>query len=469
MRRVLWLLVLLALLVGGFFAWRTWRANAAESALANLQTVELARGPLTAMVGATGTVRANQAATLTFETTGTVEKVTVETGDPVFAGQILVTLEETSLPSQIILARADLAAAEKALDDLLNSELARAQAQLNLAKARDALQDAEYRWRVQQPGNRASGEVIAATQANLVLAEEEVRQAEREYNRVAGRPEDDPVRALARARLAEARQKRDSILRQLNWYTGKPTDIDQAILDAELALAQAQLAEAEREWERLKDGPDPRDVAAAEARIAAARATLEMARVRAPFSGTVTFVSVKPGDQVSPGTVALSLADLSHLLVDVEVTEVDINRIKVGQEVTLILDAAPDRTYHGVVVEVGLAGVERAGVVNFPVTVEITDADELVRPGMTAAVNIIVEQIEDVLLIPNRAVRVREGERVVYVLRGGVPQPVPVVLGASSETHSQLLEGDLRPGDRIVLNPPAQFEDNGPFPFGGGR
>jgi len=90
-----------------------------------------------------------------------------------------------------------------------------------------------------------------------------------------------------------------------------------------------------------------------------------------------------------------------------------------------------------------------------------------VRPGMTAAVNIVVEQIEDVLLVPNRAVRVRDGERIVYVLRGGQLEVVPVVLGASSDTDSQVLESDLRVGDLIVLNPPLELEQPGPGSFMG--
>lgn len=440
------------------------RANRAASA-ATLQTVPAVTGDLTAVVGATGSVRANQSAVLTFQTTGIVERVYVQLRQRVREGQVLAELEQTSLPAQVILAQADLVAAQRALDQLLQSDLARAQAQLALAQARKALHDAEYNRTVQQQGNRASRNTLQNAEAQLVLAEDAVRQAEARYNMVSGLPEDDPRRAAALLALTNARAGRDRALRNLNWYRGHPTEIDQAVLDANVALAQAQLAEAEREWERVKDGPDPDDVASAQARLAAAVATANMARITAPFSGTITAVEVKPGDQVGPGTVAFGLADFSHLLVEVEVSEVDINRVCVGQRVTLSLDAVPGRTYEGKVVEVGLAGVVVQGVVNFPVSVEILHADEQVRPGMTTAVNIIVEQIEDVLLVPNRAVRLQDGKRVVYVLRGETPQAVPVVLGASSDTDSQVLEGDLRAGDLIILNPPLVFEANGPPSF----
>jgi HlyD family secretion protein len=136
--------------------------------------------------------------------------------------------------------------------------------------------------------------------------------------------------------------------------------------------------------------------------------------------------------------------------------------VEPGQLVELTFDAVLDRRYQGTVTEVDLVGSETQGVVNYKVTVAIEDADALVRPGLTAAVNLVVDQIDDALLVPNRAVRVVDGQRVVYVLRDGQMTAVPIVLGTSSESHSQVLEGDLEPGDTILLNPPTTFDTNGP-------
>jgi HlyD family secretion protein len=100
--------------------------------------------------------------------------------------------------------------------------------------------------------------------------------------------------------------------------------------------------------------------------------------------------------------------------------------------------------------------------------VELTDGDEDVRPGMTSAVEIVVNQVTDALLIPNQAVRAEEGNLVVYVLeQNGQMTKVEVTLGASSDRFSQLLEGDLAPGDLIVLNPPTDFFSGGPRGGGG--
>jgi HlyD family secretion protein len=206
---------------------------------------------------------------------------------------------------------------------------------------------------------------------------------------------------------------------------------------------------------------------AAQARVAAAQATLDQARIVAPFAGIITNVDSKPGDQVNPGTPAFRLDDLSHLWIDVEVSEVDINQVQDGQPAILTFDAILAKEYSGEVVEVSPVGTENQGVVNFKVTVELIDADADVRPGMTSAVEIVVSQLDNVLLVPNQAVRAEEGKRMVYILgENGQLTPVEVTLGASSDRHSQLLEGDLQLGDLIVLNPPIDFFSGGP-PGGG--
>ena len=469
MKRWMWILIIIIALIGGFFGYRAYRTSQQQVALSDLQIVEASSGSLTGTVGATGTVRANQTAILTFQTSGTVELVSVGMGDQVVVGEELARLKKTSLPAQVIMAQADLVTAQRALDDLLYSVQASAMAQRALAQTQDALDDANYMLSVRQEGNRASQETLDATRADLILAERDVEQAQATFDHLAGRPEDDPSRAIALSNLSAARQRRDTIARNLNWYIGRPSETEQALLDADVALAEAQLADALREWERVKDGPDPEDVVAAEARVAAAQATAELASVKAPFAGTITSVEVKSGAQVNPGTVAFGLADMSRLLVDVDISEVDINSVQVGQPVILNFDAVLDREFQGEIVEIGITGMVVQGVVNFKVTVELTDPNEAIKPGMTAAVNIVVSEIENVLLVPNRAVRLLDGERVVYVLHQDRLEPVRIELGISSETHSEVIGGELREGDLIVLNPPSMLFEAGEGPGFFGR
>ena len=379
------------------------------------QTTKAERGNLVATVGATGSVRARQSAVLVWQTTGIVNAVNADVGTRVSRNDVLASLDKASLNQSIILAESDLTSAKKALEDLLNSDTSRAEALRTLDKAEAAYEKA-YNWRIQLNGKI---DIKDYYYDNGVLKVKEYRG------------------------LASAETIADA--------------------DEDLALKEAQLNDARRKYERLKDGADPAEVSAAEARIAAAQSTLNLAFIAAPFDGTVTQAEPAVGDQASTGAVAFRVDDLSHLLVDVQVSEVDINTLSIGQTAALTFDAILGKEYHGEIAEVGQAGDNVQGVVNFTVTIELTDADELVKPGMTAAVNIVVQEVKDVVLVPNRAVRLVDAERVVFVLVNGIPQQVKVELGSSSDTMSVLISGDLKEGDEIILNPPSVSGS----PFGG--
>lgn len=470
MKRAVIIIIVLAVIAAGVFAFWRFRSQSRANLASNFQTVAAQRGDLVASVGATGTVRANQTAALPWQTSGTVQVVNIAVGDQVEADQVLADLKETSLPQNIILAGVDLVNANNDLDKLREppDPLALRQAEQAITQAEQNVQDLEDR--VESLKSTGSQVDIDQAQATVVLAREKLEQAQGDFRPYANKPEDNLVRAALQNVLSQAQKEYDAAVTRLNNLLGTANELDVAAAEADLALAKAQLQDARDKHQELLAGADPDDIAAAQARIAAAQATVDLKRLVAPFAGIITEVNNTPGDQVTPGTVAFRLDDLSRLLVDVQVSEVDINNVQEGQDVVLTFDAIPTREYHGVVDQVAYVGTPVQGVVDFIVTVELTDADEVVKPGMTAAVNIAVNQVKDALLVPNRAVRVVDGQRVVYVLKEGVPTPVNITLGASSEIDSQVLESDLKEGDLIVLNPPQQFEQNGPPPFvGGGR
>jgi HlyD family secretion protein len=173
------------------------------------------------------------------------------------------------------------------------------------------------------------------------------------------------------------------------------------------------------------------------------------------------------------------------LLVDLRVSEIDISKVELGQRVILTLDAVLAGEYQGKVIEISPVGDVNEGVVTFDVTVELIDADVYVRPGMTTTVKIEVGRVEDALLIPSRAIRSLEGQRVVYVLGGGAISeqlesdsgwrasdapaffdrgsalaniyPVPITVGISSADYIEIIDGDLQEGDVIVLDPPSEL------------
>jgi HlyD family secretion protein len=422
-RTPLIVLLLVAIAASAFVYVRQSNAGAAAS---QFQTEPLQRGTLTATIGATGTVRAKQTATLVWQAAGTVDTVNVKVGDNLPDNFVMAFLEKTSLPQSIVVAEADLADAQKALDDLLNSDTARAEAVIALKNAQEAYDRADQYLHYLQNSRR-----IPQTSVRTFLI-----RTPRGYE----------YRTKTKSFKGPAPQ---------DWIIEAENDLD---------LKKAELDEAQRTYDRLTSG-NTAEIEAAQARVEAAQATLNMARVISPFAGTVTESHVLTGDQVNAGATAFRVDDLSSLLVDVKISEVDINNITLGQPVTLTFDAVLGREYHGEVIELTQAGTVEEGVVNFTVTVELTDADSLVKPGMTAGVNIVVEELKDVLLVPNRAVRLVEGQRVVYVLENGQPVEKQIRLGSSSDTQSVVASGDLAEGDPIILNPPANF---GPGRPGGG-
>ena len=418
--RVVLILVIVAVVAFFVFQYNQSRNTDATS---QFQTAVVERGSLTATIGATGTVRAQQTAVLVWQAAGTVDVVNVKVGDNVPAGFVMAYLSKTSLPQSIILAEADLASAEKALDDLLNSDTARAQAVIALRDAQEAY-DKAYNWRRELDNDRITvKEIVYKKRFGITIPE-----------------------------IKEYKTWADETTKQ--------------IAQEDLELKQGLLDDAQRELDRLTDG-NSEDIIAAQARIDAAQATINLARVISPFGGIVTESYPLSGDQVGAGATAFRLDDLSKLLVDVEVSEVDINSVSVGQPVELTFDAILGSEYHGEVVEVAQTGTSVQGVVSFKVTVELLDADASVKPGMTAAVNITVKEMNDVVLIPNRSVRLSDGSRVVYLLENGLPVKKTVRLGSSSETMSVIVGGDVNEGDSVILNPPTEFGGPGGGPGGG--
>ncbi len=453
-------IVVLALAVVGFGIIRARQRTAASNT--DLITYQIDYGDLSAVIDETGSVYADQSATLYWQTTGVVGDVNVVLGQEVEADQTLAEISADSLPQSYFLAQQELIAATNALADLFdNAALVAANAQLDLARAWEALYGAEYHWSEIQPGERATEEELEVAKARMTIAEDELDRKQIQY--------DDAVWDLAKAKALLALTVAKNEYEQAAWYVdwlqaeldenGSENEIE--IQDPNVAMALANLEAAERSFEKVKDGPDPDDIRLAEARLAAAQASLDSASITAPFGGVITAVEVMEGDLVFPNTVAFRIDDLENLQVDVGVSEVDINQIKVGQPVKLVFDAIQGTEYQGEVIEVSPVGVLQQGLVSFQISIRVTDADEEVRPGLTAAVQIVVRQVEDALLIPNRAVRWVGGEQVVYLSPDGETAVlqnlirVPVVLGASSDEYSELLEGDLEVGDFIVLNPPS--------------
>jgi multidrug resistance efflux pump len=161
------------------------------------------------------------------------------------------------------------------------------------------------------------------------------------------------------------------------------------------AVLEAQIAKGYRDYETFNAGPDPDDVALAEARIsnaeaqlAAAQAALVDLELVAPFDGVVAEVHINASEWVAPGQPVLLLADLDHLQVKTtDLNEIDAAQIEVGDKAIITFDALPDIVIEGSVVSIAPKAAEGSGV-NYPVTIELNDIPAELRWGMTAFVDI---------------------------------------------------------------------------------
>lgn len=444
-KRTIWILVVLAVVaIGGYFGFTRWRA-ARDAASALPQTAAVQRGDLLAVVGATGTVRSAQSLGLTFGAAGTVAEVLVSVGDKVTTGQPLARLETDALEAQVASAEVSLQIAEDKLEQLKEppTEAELLQAEAALESARAAYETAKAKPKEWQ---------IAQIEATLEAAREALEKAQAAYDAVSWRPN---IAMLPQATQLQAAT--EAYEKALDDYRIALAGVS----DAGLKSAAAQLAQAQEAYDKLLAGPSEEDLLSAQAQVDQARISLENAQrslenatLTAPFDGTVTAVNIIVGQTVSQNTVAVSLSDLDSLEVEASMAEIDIAQVREGQYVEIVLDALPSEILTGKVAQVALVGTVTQGVVNYPIIVALDPTTSTVKPGMTASLTILVDERANVLQVPNRAVRSYGNNRGHYVevLFEGQTIQVPVTIGMSNDSMTEIVSEGLREGDQVVVS-----------------
>jgi len=269
---------------------------------------------------------------------------------------------------------------------------------------------------------------------------------------------------------------------------------------SDLDAARANHAEAQRIYERARNNFEQKIIPAAEldrartsvdaaranvnaieqriqqarANVAAARDTLSKTTMTAPMGGIITALPVEEGEVAvigtmnNPGTKLLTIADMSVVEAVMEVDETDIPNVKVGQRATVTIDAYPNKTFDGVVTEVGSSPMTEQGLgggteaINFEVKIQLNNPPAGVRPGFSASADIITGTRSKSLAIPIQALVVREKpgsapgkaqeEEGVYLHKDGKVQFVPVKTGLSGDTNIEIVSG-LTDGQQIVTGP----------------
>ncbi|MGB2965113.1 MAG: efflux RND transporter periplasmic adaptor subunit [Anaerolineales bacterium] len=403
---------------------------------------------------ASGTIEAVQVK-ISPQLNGQIKEVLVNEANQVKEGDPLVYLDQAQLLAQVNQASATLRQAQAAYDllvsggspeqravlitkaemDLLTSEQSletlydnaaavSAEAQHKLALARENLDDAQYDWIINQPGNRASPEEFKSANAKVVLAEHKLDKKQRQFNNAKGKIN----KAKAQIALTEAIDNYQSAIWYLNWLEDGADEIEMGLLDADVALAAANLAIAESEYEEVKYGPDPDLLALGEANLAFAQAQLNLAKsgpgedelavaqagidsaaaaleqlqvklsmteIIAPVNGTVLYRLIEPGELAVAGSPVITLVQLDQLSLTVYLPEDNYGKVNLGDEVKVRVDSFPSQVFIAEVIRIAdqaeytprnVQTQEGRRTTVFGIELIIFDASSKLKPGMPADV-----------------------------------------------------------------------------------
>jgi HlyD family secretion protein len=400
------------------------------------RTATLSKGTLVATASATGNIQAESEVDLTFQSTGDITKVNVSRGDEVKKGDVLATLDTADLETALAQAQASLVIARDAYSRTVEgaqpADVSAAQAALNAANAAYAKLRAG-----------ADSADIAAAEAAVRSAEAAERAAEAANDLVykydtQNYPSSPTITQLQQARnnLDAARQQYDKMVR----------GADQAQLATafqQVQQARAQLTKLQEPVKQYAVDQALADVQKAQIQVQQAQRQLDKARLVAPLDATVSAVNIKEGESTGMGP-AMTLVDVSLLHIDITVDEIDIAKLKVGQLVSVTLDALPDVTLTGKVDRIAGTSTTVNGVVSYPVRVVIDKTDAPLRSGMTANASIVLETHENALLAPNWAIRRDKQSGKSYLtiqVDNKTTREVEVQIGLRNDNFSEVLSG----------------------------
>jgi HlyD family secretion protein len=214
-----------------------------------------------------------------------------------------------------------------------------------------------------------------------------------------------------------------------------------------------------------------------QASLDAAQVNLDYTGIVSPVDGTVVSRNVTMGQTVAASfqtpTLFLIATDLTRMEVDMNVSESDIGGIKLGNKATFTVDAYAKRTFEGTVTQVRQSPQTVQNVVTYDIVISVGNTDLTLMPGMTAASRIVVDQRNDVIRVPNQALRyvpnglggaVQSGHAQIWILRDGKPESVPVVAGLDDDNFTEIASGDVKPGEFAITAEQAATATNTVIP-----
>jgi HlyD family secretion protein len=401
-------------------------------------TAPIERGTISTLVKATGSVDAEITVDVSSQLSGRMAEVFVNFNDVVKAGQPLAQLDQESF---LIAVKEAKAALQVATATARVQEAAVERAKLAIVNARNDESLAEA--------------LVASAQAKQ-------DEAQREFERKARLAKTGTV---AERDLSQARALRDTGAADLRAASEQVKIKTEAIeiAEADLRMAEANLENAQAVSEQKRAAVD--------------QAELDLKRtvIRSPIDGVIVNRDVNPGQTIAVSLEAKTLFKIANNLDAMEVhgkiDEADIGKLRPGQSVRFTVDAYPDRTFAGKVLQIRKASEVMQNVVTYTAVISAPNPELLLLPGMTAELRILVSDTGDVLKIPNQALRFRPevtnmaperqleqqassagtSSTVWIIGTDGRPAPITVYVGQSDDSGTQLLDGPLTQGQPLIV------------------
>ncbi len=436
------------------------------------RTAKVERGDIEATISATGNPNAVVTVQVGSQVSGNIKELHADFNTKVKKGQLVARIDPEIFEAKVNQAKGNLENARAAIlnaramlqkteADIANARASLEAAKANEAKAKVAVLDAQIKLKSRINLFKEGG-----------ISAEERDSAQATY--------DSNVAALEAAKAQD----------QAADYTLRAAKAQHEVTIAQLAAAEAQVKQSE-------------------AGLKQAQVDLDHTYIRAPVDGTVVSRNVDVGQTVaaslSAPTLFLIAQDLTKMQVDTNVDEADIGRVQVGQYATFTVDAFPGETFKGKVVQIRQAAINIQNVITYDAVIAVSNPDLKLFPGMTANVKILVDKRESVLKVSNAALRFRppdlkgqpagkegavrasasragageatpgprggtkgSGGQTIWILGNDKkPRPVSVKLGITDGSASELLAGDLKEADEVIVGVVSKEASGGPAqPFG---
>jgi HlyD family secretion protein len=420
----------------GAAALGAWRYEHLSTAT-QYRTEAVQRGRIQSTVSVTGTCSALLTVQVGSQVSGIVKTLYVDFNSQVKKGQILAEIDPLPFQEKVNQAQAALdsaratVAAAKATVQKSETDIRTAQATAESQKALVA----------QALANEKGAKVTADRQqklaANSIVSDDQFQSAEATYDvAVADREASDAQAHVAETTIDEMKEARDAAKIQ-------ETSTEAQVREAEGSLEQAKL-------------------------------DLEHTRITSPIDGVVISRQVDAGQTVAASFAAPQMfqiaQDLTKMQVDADIDESDVAKVHVGQIAQFTVDALPNRTFDATVRQVRESATNIQNVITYDAVMDVPNPDLLLLPGMTANIRIPVQVRENVLRVPNTALRYKpvddkagpivkpppqsqqKVQQTVYVLNSaGKPEPRKITVGISDGLYSEVVSGDLREGEAVVL------------------